>query len=81
MGFTFCSRDCFHPVGYPRTPRATERHTAALRPACRSIPAAKFRLSAELKGATKAALNSPLKDSELNAALVAIGLAMTAGRE
>ena len=33
--------------------------TAALRPGCRSIPAAKFRHSAELYGATKAALNSP----------------------
>src|ERR1017187_6066038 len=43
----------------PKTPRATERHTAPLRPACRSIPAAKFRHSAELNGATRAALNSP----------------------
>src|ERR1039457_863830 len=45
----------------PRTPRATERHTAPLRPGCRSIPAAKFRHSAELDGATRTALNSPPK--------------------
>ena len=43
----------------PQDTRATERHTAALRPVCRSIPAARFRHSAELNGATRAALNSP----------------------
>src|ERR1035438_1850723 len=44
----------------PKSPRATERHTAPLRPACRSIPAARFRHFAELNGATKAPLVSPL---------------------
>jgi uncharacterized protein YacL len=36
--------------------------TAAFRPGYRSIPAAKFRHPAELNGATKAALNSPLNE-------------------
>jgi hypothetical protein len=36
--------------------------TVALRPDCRSIPAAKFRHSAELNGATRAALNSTLNE-------------------
>ena len=45
----------------PKTPRATKRHTAPLRPGCRSIPAAKFRHSAELDGATRTALNFPPK--------------------
>jgi len=44
-------------------PHATERHTAALRPVCRSTTAAKFRQSAELNGATKAPLNSPFLDN------------------
>jgi hypothetical protein len=44
----------------PKTPHATEPHTAPLRPACRSIPAVRFRHSAELNGATKAPLVSPL---------------------
>ena len=43
---------------YPTRPNCA---TAALRPGCRSIPAAKFRPSAELDGATRAALNSPPK--------------------
>jgi hypothetical protein len=43
-----------------------------------AIPAAKFRHSWELNGATRAALNSPLKGCELNAALVAKRLARTA---
>jgi hypothetical protein len=43
----------------PRRPTRPNCATAALRPGCRSIPAAKFRHSAELNGATKAALNSP----------------------
>src|ERR1035437_9160434 len=64
----------------PKTPRATERHTAPLRPGCRSIPAAKFRHSAELDGATRTALNSPLKGCEPNAALVAKGLAHAPAR-
>jgi hypothetical protein len=46
----------------PKTPHATGLRHAALRPGCRSIPAAKFRHSAELNGSTKAALNSPLND-------------------
>src|ERR1039458_596828 len=43
----------------PRLPARPNCVTAALRPACRSIPAAKFRHAAELYGATRAALNSP----------------------
>ena len=37
-----------------RQSQATKRHTAALRPGCRSIPAVKFRQPTELNGATKA---------------------------
>jgi hypothetical protein len=40
------------------------RHTAPLRPGCRSIPPAKFRHSGELISATKTALDSPLKGYE-----------------
>lgn len=43
-------------TGLPQNTRATERHTAPLRPRCRFIPAARFRHSTELTGATKAAL-------------------------
>jgi hypothetical protein len=63
----------FHPP--PRPPRATERYTAPLRPACCSLPAARFRHSAELHGATRVVGLSASCYSEPNAALVASGLA------
>ena len=59
-GQTVWNRVESRKTGLPQNTHATERHTAALRPSCRSIPAAKFRHSGELISATKAALNSPL---------------------
>jgi hypothetical protein len=55
-------RQTFGRPGCPKTPRATELRRRCTPPSCRSIPAARFRHSAELNGATKAALNSPLKE-------------------
>ena len=75
MGFTFCSRDCFHPVGYPRTPRTTELRHRCTPPSLPLHSGSQVSSLQELYGATRAALNSPLNGSELNAALVANGLA------
>jgi hypothetical protein len=46
-------------TGLPQKPTRPNCATAALRTGCRSIPAARFRHSGELIGATKAPLNSP----------------------
>ena len=47
-------------TGLPQDTSRPNSATAALRPVCRSIPAAKFRHSVELISATKATLDSPL---------------------
>ena len=56
--------ECYAPQSRAVSP--SPRHLACrnilCRPGCRSIPAAKFRHSAELNGATKTALNSPLNE-------------------
>jgi hypothetical protein len=47
-------------TGLPQYTCATELRHAALRPGCRSIPAAKFRQFKELRAATRVAFNIPL---------------------
>jgi hypothetical protein len=56
LGAHFTPRAYVERLVLPQNSHATERHTAALRPACRSIPAARFRHSAELIGPTKVPL-------------------------